>query len=60
VKKKKRITRDFVEEYTMQNGRPINIFIEGRLIILASADGHPSSVMDSELFQPAAFSRIYA
>jgi len=46
MKKKKRLIRDFVEEFSMPNGRKINILGEGRLINLASAEGHPSSVMD--------------
>ena len=46
MKKKKRLIRDFVEEYTMPNGGKINVLGEGRLINLASAEGHPSSVMD--------------
>lgn len=46
MKKKKRVIREFVEEFTMPNGRKINILGEGRLINLASAEGHPSSVMD--------------
>jgi adenosylhomocysteinase len=46
MKKKKRLIREFVEEYTLPNGRKINILGEGRLINLASAEGHPSSVMD--------------
>jgi adenosylhomocysteinase len=46
MKKKKRIIREFVEEFTMPNGRKINILGEGRLINLAAAEGHPSSVMD--------------
>lgn len=46
MKKKKRQIRDFVEEYTMSDGRKINVLGEGRLINLASAEGHPSSVMD--------------
>jgi adenosylhomocysteinase len=46
MKKKKRIIREFVEEFTLPNGRKINILGEGRLINLASAEGHPSSVMD--------------
>ena len=46
MKKKKRIIRDFVEEFTMPNGRKINILGEGRLINLVSAEGHPLSVMD--------------
>jgi adenosylhomocysteinase len=44
--KRKRTIRDFVEEYTMADGRRINLLGEGRLINLASAEGHPSSVMD--------------
>jgi adenosylhomocysteinase len=42
----KRTTRDFVEEYTMKDGRRINLLGEGRLINLAAAEGHPASVMD--------------
>lgn len=42
----KRVIRTFVEEYTLQNGRRINVLGEGRLINLAAAEGHPSSVMD--------------
>lgn len=42
----KRVLRPFVEEYTLKNGRKINLLGEGRLINLASAEGHPSSVMD--------------
>jgi len=43
---KKRVIRDFVEEYTLSDGRRINLLGEGRLINLAAAEGHPSSVMD--------------
>jgi adenosylhomocysteinase len=46
LKTKKRLIREFVEEYTLPNGRKINLLGEGRLINLASAEGHPSSVMD--------------
>jgi adenosylhomocysteinase len=46
MKKKKRQIREFVEEFTLPNGRKINILGEGRLINLAAAEGHPSSVMD--------------
>jgi adenosylhomocysteinase len=42
----KRATRNFVDEYTMKDGRRINLLGEGRLINLASAEGHPASVMD--------------
>ena len=42
----KRTTRNFVEEYSMKDGRRINLLGEGRLINLAAAEGHPASVMD--------------
>ena len=42
----KRTTRNSVEEYSMKDGRKINLLGEGRLINLASAEGHPPSVMD--------------
>jgi adenosylhomocysteinase len=38
--------RDFVEQYTLKNGRRIIVLAEGRLVNLAAAEGHPSSVMD--------------
>jgi adenosylhomocysteinase len=42
----KRTTRPFVEEFTLRDGRKINLLGEGRLINLASAEGHPPAVMD--------------
>src|SRR5205085_5168337 len=42
----KRLTRDFVEEFSMKDGRKIYLLGEGRLINLAAAEGHPASVMD--------------
>src|SRR5919108_1777092 len=42
----KRTTRDFVEEYSLKDGRKIYLLGEGRLINLAAAEGHPASVMD--------------
>src|SRR5436853_865260 len=42
----KRTTRNYVDEYSMRDGRKINLLGEGRLINLASAEGHPESVMD--------------
>ncbi len=41
-----KLVRPFVEQYEMKDGRKINILGEGRLINLASAEGHPASVMD--------------
>jgi adenosylhomocysteinase len=46
VSKSRRRIREFVEEYTLKNGKRINILADGRLVNLASAEGHPSSVMD--------------
>ena len=42
----KRVVREGIEEYTLPSGERINILAEGRLINLAAAEGHPSSVMD--------------
>jgi adenosylhomocysteinase len=42
----KRRIREFVDEYTMSDGRKINLLGEGRLVNLAAAEGHPAAVMD--------------
>ncbi|MFQ5927873.1 MAG: adenosylhomocysteinase [Terriglobia bacterium] len=42
----KRPTRDSVEEYTLRDGRKLYLLAEGRLVNLASAEGHPAAVMD--------------
>ncbi|MBA7474448.1 Adenosylhomocysteinase [subsurface metagenome] len=44
--KRKRKIRNFVEEYTLADGRCLYLLGEGRLINLAAAEGHPASVMD--------------
>ncbi len=41
-----RKVREFVDEYTLADGRRLYILGEGRLINLAAAEGHPSAVMD--------------
>ena len=46
ISKSKRRIRTFVEEYMLENNRRVNVLGEGRLINLAAAEGHPSSVMD--------------
>ena len=46
MSKKKRRIREFVDEYSLKNGKRINLLGEGRLINLAAAEGHPASVMD--------------
>ncbi|MES2088214.1 MAG: adenosylhomocysteinase [Patescibacteria group bacterium] len=43
---KRRMIRDFVEEFTLKGGKRIYVLGEGRLINLAAAEGHPASVMD--------------
>jgi adenosylhomocysteinase len=40
------LVRPFVQQYTTRDERKVNILGEGRLINLASAEGHPASVMD--------------
>jgi adenosylhomocysteinase len=42
----RREIRPFVEEFVLKGGRRVNVLGEGRLINLAAAEGHPSSVMD--------------
>ncbi len=38
--------REFVDEYTMADGRKLSLLGEGRLVNLAIAEGHPAAVMD--------------
>ncbi|OGP58795.1 MAG: adenosylhomocysteinase [Deltaproteobacteria bacterium RBG_13_49_15] len=38
--------RPFAEQHLLNNGKRINLLGDGRLINLAAAEGHPSSVMD--------------
>jgi adenosylhomocysteinase len=46
IAKSRKGLRPFVEEFTLANGRRLCVLGEGRLINLASAEGHPASVMD--------------
>lgn len=46
LSKAKKEMRPFVEEFLLRNRRRIYLLGEGRLINLASAEGHPASVMD--------------
>jgi len=46
IARSSRKIRTFVQEHIIENGRRINVLGEGRLINLAAAEGHPSSVMD--------------
>ena len=42
----KRTLRPNLEEYTLPGGKRVHLLAEGRLVNLASAEGHPSEVMD--------------
>jgi adenosylhomocysteinase len=59
ISKKIRHIRDSVEEFTLKDNRKIYLLGEGRLINLASAEGHPPSVMDMS-FANQALSAEYA
>jgi adenosylhomocysteinase len=41
-----RMAREFVEEFTMTDGRRLYLVADGRLVNLAAAEGHPALVMD--------------
>jgi len=46
ITRSKKELRNFVEAYVLKNGRTIYLLAQGRLVNLASAEGHPASVMD--------------
>jgi len=46
ISSSKREVRPLVDEYVTKDGRRINLIGEGRLVNLATAEGHPASVMD--------------
>jgi adenosylhomocysteinase len=41
-----RAVRPLVDEYTMADGRRLNLLAHGRVVNLAAAEGHPAAVMD--------------
>jgi adenosylhomocysteinase len=41
-----RAAREFVDEFTLADGRRLYLLGDGRLINLAAAEGHPATVMD--------------
>ena len=49
----KKQPRQFIDQYVMADGRRLNLLGEGRLINLASAEGHPSAVMDQSFANQA-------
>lgn len=42
----RRVIRDNLEEFVMEDGRRILVVAEGRLVNLGAAEGHPADVMD--------------
>src|ERR671925_1191119 len=54
-----REARDFVEEFTLANGRRLYLLAEGRLVNISAAEGHPAIVMDMS-FANQALSAEYA
>jgi adenosylhomocysteinase len=44
--KETREARNFVEEFTLEDGRRIYLLAEGRLVNISAAEGHPAIVMD--------------
>ncbi len=46
ISKDKRKIKEFIDEYTLESGKKINVLGEGRLVNLACAEGHPAEVMD--------------
>ena len=58
VAKGSRVIRDFVEEFSLRNNRRVYLLADGRLVNLASAEGHPASVMDMS-FANQALSAAY-
>ena len=41
-----RTLRQFVDEFTLEDGRRVYLIADGRLVNLAAAEGHPAQVMD--------------
>jgi len=58
MSKNKRRIREFVDEYTLKDGKKIFLLGEGRLINLTAAEGHPAVVMDMS-FANQALSSVY-
>jgi adenosylhomocysteinase len=53
-----RTVRPLVEEYEMTDGRRLYLLADGRVLNLASAEGHPAAVMDMS-FANQALSTVY-
>ncbi|MDD4503969.1 MAG: adenosylhomocysteinase [Clostridiaceae bacterium] len=46
MSKEKKIMRNNIMGYVMEDGRIINLLADGRLVNLAAGDGHPAEIMD--------------
>ncbi len=46
VAEQRRVIRDNLVEYVLNNGKRVYLLAEGRLVNLVAAEGHPSEVMD--------------
>lgn len=42
----RKLRRENIMGYTLPNGRTLNVLAEGRLVNLASGNGHPAEIMD--------------
>jgi adenosylhomocysteinase len=60
IASERRSVREFVEEYTLRDGRKIFILAEGRLVNLSAAEGHPAVVMDMSFANQALAARHLA
>ncbi len=46
MSRRRRMVREFVEEFQLKDGRRVHLLADGRLINLSAAEGHPAAVMD--------------
>ena len=53
----RRFVREFVEEYSLPEGRKVYILADGRLVNLSAAEGHPAVVMDMSFANQALAAR---
>ena len=58
--RKRRMVRDYVEEFVLASGKKIFLLAEGRLVNLATAEGHPASVMDMSFANQALCVQVLA
>lgn len=56
----KKIMRNNIMGYVMEDGRVLNLIAEGRLVNLAAGDGHPAEIMDMSFALQALSARYIA